>query len=212
MLFKKEIKVQELMRQHVETVSQAVTSWEETFLFYFKGDEKNFKDRVFSTIQLETRADEVRKEAQLILYKGAYLPIFREDLLDLLELVDNIADDAERGIDFLHIEYPEIPSFWHEEFKITIEKSHQAFNFFKESFEMFHKGSSNMLSYTHRVREAEKEIDKLQDELMRKIFQSQLGLAHKLQLRDLVLTIGFISDSSENASDKVSLMAIKGKI
>lgn len=212
MLFKKEIKVQELMRQHVETVSQAVTSWEETFLFYFKGDEKNFKDRVFSTIQLETRADEVRKEAQLILYRGAYLPIFREDLLDLLELVDNIADGAERGIDFLHIEYPEIPSFWHEEFKITIEKSHQAFNFFKESFEMFHKGSSNMLSYTHRVREAEKEIDKLQDELMRKIFQSQLDLAHKLQLRDLVLTIGFISDSSENASDKVSLMAIKGKI
>ena len=69
-----------------------------------------------------------------------------------------------------------------------------------------------MLSYTHKVQEAEKEVDKLQDELMKKIFQSQLGLAHKLQLRDLVLTIGFISDSSENASDKVSLMAIKGKI
>ena len=58
----------------------------------------------------------------------------------------------------------------------------------------------------------EKEVDGLQDDLMERIFQSQLSLAHKLQIRDLILAIGHVSDSSENAADKVALMAIKGRI
>jgi len=147
-----------------------------------------------------------------MLYGGAYLPIFREDLLELLELIDNIADDAEKGVNFLRIEYPEILPSWHKDFKIIVEKSRQAFVFFKEAFAMLHEQRSNALSYTHKVQEAEKEVDRIQDELMAKIFQSELDLAHKMQLRDLILIIGFVSDSSENASDKVGLMAIKGRI
>ena len=103
-LFQKENKVRELMDHHMETVTQTVDSWKEAFLFYIKGDSKNFEDKAGATIELETKADEVRKQAQLLLYGGAHLPIFREDFLDLLELIDNIADDAERGVNVLKIE------------------------------------------------------------------------------------------------------------
>jgi len=212
MLFRKENKVQELIRKHLETVGEAVSHWEQAFLCYLKGDKEDSEDKARATIELETKADKIRKEAQEILYGGAYLPLFREDLLDFLELVDNIADDAERGVDFLHIEYPEIPSSWHEGFKKIVEKNHKAFSSLKEAFEMLHEKRSSMLSYTHKVQEAEKEVDKLQDELMREIFQSELSLAHKIQLRDLILAIGFVSDSSENASDKIGLIATKGRI
>jgi len=147
-----------------------------------------------------------------MLYGGAYLPIFREDLLELLELIDNIADDAEKGVNFLRIEYPEILPSWYKDFEIIVEKSHRAFVFFKEAFTLLYEQRSNALFYTHKVQEAEKEVDRIQDELMAKIFQSELNLAHKMQLRDLILIIGFVSDSSENASDKVGLMAIKGRI
>lgn len=210
--FKKESEVQKLMDEHVEIVSEAVNHWKETFLFYLKGDRKGFEEKALSTIHLETRADEVRKRTQLMLYEGAYLPAFREDLLDLLELVDNIVDDAERGVDFLHIENPEIPPPWSKELKIIVEKSHRTFIFFKEAHAMLQKERSNILSWTHKVQEAEKEVDKLQDRLMAKIFQSEASLAYKLQLRDLILTTGYVSDSSENASDKVGLMAIKGRV
>lgn len=210
--FKKESKVQRLIEKHIEVVNEAVESWKETFLFYLKGDKKSFEDKVLSAINLETRADEIRKETQLMLYRGAYLPAFREDLLDLLELVDNVADDAERGVDFLHIENPEILPPWPKELKVIVEKSHEAFIFFKEAFTMFHQERSNVLSCTHKVQEVEKEVDKLQDKLMTKIFRSEISLAHKLQLRDLVLTTGYVSDSSENASDKIGLMAIKGRV
>lgn len=212
MFFKKEIKLQELMQQHIRTIDEAVNSWKEAFSLYLEGDMKNFDAKALVTIELESKADEVRREAQLLLYKGAHLPAFREDLLDLLELTDTIADDAERGVDFLRIENPVILPSWNQEIKTIVEKSQQAFIFFKEAFATLSKDRSATLSSTDQVRKAEKEVDKLQDDLMQKVFRSQLSLAHKLQVRDLVLTIGYVSDSSENASDKVALMAIKGRV
>jgi len=211
-LFQKENKVRELMEDHMETVTKAVDSWKEAFLSYIKGDRKNFEDKADATIELETKADEVRRQTQLLLYGGAHLPIFREDLLDLLELIENIADDAERGVNVLQIEHPEILPSWHENFTIIVEESHRAFGFFKEAFTMLHEKRSDVLPSAHKVQEAEKKVDKLQNRLMAKIFQSNLALAHKLQLRELILTIGYVSDSSENASDKVGLIAIKGRI
>jgi len=47
---------------------------------------------------------------------------------------------------------------------------------------------------------------------MAKIFQSQPSLVHKMQLRDLILTLGYVSNSPENASDKVDLVVIKRRI
>ena len=212
MFFKKETKVQELIQKHVQVVGEAVNSWKEAFFCYLEENKEDFQAKTAATIELESKADDVRREAQFILYEGAYLPVFREDLLDLLELTDNIADDAERGVDFLKIENPVILPSWSEEIKRIIEKNQQAFVFFQEAFAMLSKERSTALSSTHKVQRAEKEVDSLQDDLMEKIFQSQLSLAHKLQIRDLILTIGHVSDSSENAADKVALMAIKGRI
>lgn len=212
MFFKKETKVQELIQKHVQIVGEAVNSWKEAFSYYLEENKEDFQAKTLAVIELESKADEVRKEAQLVLYQGAYLPIFREDLLDFLELADNIADDAEKGVDFLKIENPVILPSWNEEIKTIVGKSQQAFVFFQEAFAILFKERSTALSSTHRVQRAEKEVDSLQDGLMEKIFQSQLSLAHKLQIRDLILTIGHVSDSSENASDKVALMAIKGRI
>lgn len=212
MLFKKETKVQELIQEHVQIVGEAVNSWKEAFSYYLEENKEDFQAKTLAVIELESKADEVRKEAQLVLYQGAYLPIFREDLLDFLELTDNIADDAEKGVDFLKIENPVILPSWNEEIKTIVGKSQQAFIFFQEAFAILFKERSTALSSTHKVQRAEKEVDGLQEGLMEKIFQSQLSLAHKLQIRDLILTIGHVSDSSENASDKVALMAIKGRI
>ncbi len=104
MLFKKETKVQELIEEHVRIVGEVVNFWKEAFFCYLAENKEDFQAKTSATIELESMADDVRREAQLILYEGAYLPVFREDLLDLLEPTDNIADDAERGVDFLKIE------------------------------------------------------------------------------------------------------------
>jgi len=62
------------------------------------------------------------------------------------------------------------------------------------------------------VKMAEKRVDEMQDNLMREIFRSNLELAQKVYLRELIIKIGFISDSSENASDKIRVMVVKKQI
>ena len=212
MFFKKETKVQELIEEHVRIVGEVVNCWKGAFFCYLEENKEDFQAKTLATSELESKADGVRREAQLMLYQGAYLPVFREDLLDFLELTDNIADDAQRGVDFLKIENPVILPSWSEGIRTILEKSQQAFVFFQEASALLAKERSTALASTHKVQKMEKEVDGLQDDLMERIFQSQLSLAHKLQIRDLILAIGHVSDSSENAADKVALMAIKGRI
>jgi hypothetical protein len=62
---------------------------------------------------------------------------------------------------------------------------------------------------TAEVHELEREIDILQDDILHRIFQSDLSLVEKIHLRELVLRLGQISNSAENASDKVRGLTIK---
>jgi len=179
---------------------------------YLEGDKEGCELKTRVVEQMETKADEAKREAEKTLYEGGYLPLFREDLLDLMELIDDVADEAERIADFLSIENPEIPSPWNEKIREIIEKGILAFNLFRESFMLLHEDTQKAFSHAHKVKEMEKEVDRLQDSLNREIFQSSLQLAHKIQLRDLVISMGFISDSSENAADKISMISIKRRI
>jgi len=211
-LFKKKSKVQKLIQEQVSLVAQGLGFLKEAVELYLEGDKEGCELKTRVVEQMETKADEAKREAEKTLYEGMYLPLFREDLLDLMELIDDVADEAERIADFLSIENPEIPSPWNEKIREIIEKGILAFNLFRESFMFLHEDTQKAFSHAHKVKEVEKEVDRLQDGLNREIFQSNLQLAHKIQLRDLVIRTGFISDSSENAADKISMISIKKRI
>lgn len=211
MIFKRD-KVQKLIQEQINLVAQGLGFLKEAVELYLEGDKEGCELKTRVVEQMETKADEAKREAEKTLYEGMYLPLFREDLLDLMELIDDVADEAERIVDFLSIENPEIPSSWNEKMRKIVEKGIVAFNLFRESFMLLHEDTQKAFSHAHKVKEVEKEVDRLQDGLNREIFQSNLQLAHKIQLRDLVIRMGFISDSSENAADKISMISIKRRI
>jgi len=211
-LFKKKSQVQKLIQEQVSLVAQGLGFLKEAVKLYLEGDKEGCELKTRVVEQMETKADEVKRKAEKALYEGMYLPLFRGDLLDLMELIDDVADEAERIVDFLSIENPEIPSSWNEKMRRIVEKGILAFNLFRESFMLLHEDTRKAFSHAYKVKEVEKEVDRLQDGLNREIFQSNLQLAHKIQLRDLVIRMGFISDSSENAADKISMISIKRRI
>ena len=211
-IFRKKSKVQKLIQEQINLVAQGLGFLKETVELYLEGDKEGCELKTRVVEEMETKADEAKREAEKTLYEGMYLPLFREDLLDLMELIDDVADEAERIVDFLSIENPEIPSPWNEKMRKIVEKGILAFNLFRESFMLLYEDTQKAFSHTYKVKEVEKEVDRLQDGLNREIFRSNLQLAHKIQLRDLVIRMGFISDSSENASDKISMISIKRRI
>lgn len=212
MLFKKKSKVQELIQEQIRLTTQGLQFLKEAVAFYLEGNKEGCGLKTKVVEEMETKADEAKREAEKTLYEGMYLPLFREDLLDLMELIDDVADEAERVVDFLWIENPEIPSRWNEKIKEIIEKGILAFNLFQESFMFLYEDTQKAFSHSQKVRDVEKEIDRLQDALNHEIFQSNLELAHKIQLRDLIIKMGYISDVSENAADKIGMISIKRRI
>ena len=209
MLSRKEGKVDRLIQKHIEEVGAAVEAAKEALFAYLDGDWEKFKQMVRAADSKESDADAVRREAEDTLYSGGYLPAYREDFSILLDLIDNMADDAEGIADFLRIESPKVLPQCEGVLKQIAEKTLEGFFAFRKSFYFLYEDMKKAYSTTEQVRTLEKEIDKLQDDLLCKIFQSDLSLAEKVHLRELVLKLGEISNSAENASDKVRGLTLK---
>ena len=209
MLLRKEGKVDRLIQKHIEEAGAAVEASKEALSAYLDGDREKFKQMVEVTESKESDADAVRREVEDALHSGGYLPVYREDFSILLDLIDNMADDAEVVADFLRIESPKVLPQWEEVLKHIAEKTMECFSNFRKCFLLLYEDMEEAYSAIEQVRTLEKEIDKLQDDVLCKIFRSDLNLAEKIHLKGLVLKLGAISNSAENASDKVRGLTFK---
>lgn len=209
MLLRREGKVDTLIKKHIEEVGAAVEASKKALSAYLDGDWEKFRRMAKLADSKESDADAVRREAEDALYSGGYLPIYREDFSILLDLIDDMADDAERVADFLRIETPKVSPQWGGVLKQIAEKTLEAFSAFQKCFLLLYEDMEKTYSATKEVRNAEREIDILQDDLLHRIFQSELSLAEKVHLRELVLKLGEVSNSAENASDKVRGLTLK---
>lgn len=209
MLLRKEGKVDSLIKKHIEEVGAAVEASKKALFAYLDGDWEKFKRMAKLADSKESDADAVRREAEDALSAGGYISVYREDFSILLDLIDDMADDAERVADFLLIETPKILPQWAGVFKQIAEKTSEDFLAFCKCFDALYKDMNEAYSTTEQVRNLEREIDSLQDGVLHEIFQSDLSLAEKVHLRELVLNLGEISNSAENASDKVRGLTLK---
>lgn len=207
----KERNVDELIRKHIEVVGAAIQACEEALIAYLDGDWKKFKKMAKVTDAKESDADAVRREVEDALHSGAYLSVYREDFSTLVDFIDDMADDAEAIVDFLAVETPGIPARWGKMLKQIIEKTLEGFVAFRKSFNLLYDDMKEAYSTTKQVRDVEREIDIVQNRILRRVFQSDLSLVKKIHLRELILKLGEISNSAENASDKVRGFTFKAR-
>jgi uncharacterized protein Yka (UPF0111/DUF47 family) len=73
----------------------------------------------------------------------------------------------------------------------------------------FFRDPSAVRDRIFEVRLYEEEADKISLRLKQAIFQSELPLDHKMQLRDSINTLDQLADEAELVSDELSIYAIK---
>lgn len=212
MFFDKEEKVYDLLKEHADMVLKSVHHLNSSLEYFFAGND----DKVFmlaeKVAKAETKADAILKEINTELYKGAHLPAVREDFIELAELFDDIADNAENVSDFISYQNPRIPEKWHEDYLHVMERTLEATEELKKTFELLFSKMEEAFDYSENVKDIEDDIDELEDEIILQIFQSDLSLAEKMHYRDFVIRIGFISNTAENASDKIQAFTLKGML
>lgn len=207
----KESDVERLLKEHVKLINQTVCLVEPLFKAYFDRD-LEYRSICKKIHTLEHEADVVRRQVEKKLHEGAFLAIFREDFIALAEAIDRIANKAESVADALTLEHPAFPDRWHCQFLKLARLGATAFEPFTKIGNPLDRELDDIMSIMASIEKIEQQADDVEWHLLESIFNTDIKLALKIQLRDFVKRLGAISDLCEDASDILSTLVVKRRV
>ncbi|MBN2252889.1 MAG: TIGR00153 family protein [Kosmotogaceae bacterium] len=209
---KKEMAIIQLFNEHLDFISRTLENLEKVFLASENDDLSSVEIYSEEVRKMESAADAKRREMENSMYQGAFLPNFRGDFLGLAESFDKVANEAENVVDQIVLQHLVIPS----ELKTDLLKQVQLA---AETYEASKEAAVNLFQELSVAEEKIKETERLENTedsheraLVKKIFEMNLSLAEKRQLRELVLSIGDIANLSEDCSDRMEIIVLKRRV
>jgi predicted phosphate transport protein (TIGR00153 family) len=208
---KKAHEVEMLMLRHLEEIGMAICESHKMLRDYLVSD-KVFKQESYHVHKMEQQADMTRREIGLRLYEGAFLPVYRTDYFDIVDRVDRIANAAELFCDFMVLTRPLLPAFLVEPFTQLIQKNEETYDSLRYFFNAFIDGDDKIQTLKHSVENKEKEIDRIQFNVTRLIFKSELSKIDKFHLKWALDKFCRMSDLMEDLTDRIEVLAAKIKM
>lgn len=214
-IFRKEKEVIDLITKDLDKVEECLATALRAVETYINGDISEAKALALQVDKIETEADLIRYNIRDRLYSGAYLPMVREDIYNLVESIDKVDDAAEACCDFFLDQRPEIPDGLKDQFLRVAHESFDIMKSLKEGMLSYVEGDGDVDLIRGKAKEVgvkESDVDKIEWELTRQIFTSSLDYGHKIHLRLCLDTIVEISDRAEDAADQLELVTMKSRV
>ena len=214
-ILKKEKKVVELALDHLAKTGEGLQIMIEAMRAYAMGETEGLAEATATVNDLESEADDALREIRELLYSGAFLPTIRGDLFRLLSEVDKIANRVEDSLDFVDQQRPSQVEKYRTDFKNILDLTGDCFDALRRALEAYFDPKveiEELRGYAADVSKIESAIDEIQRSLTSTLFESDLPLADKLHLAQLVRHIVQISDQAENATDELELLSLKSII
>jgi predicted phosphate transport protein (TIGR00153 family) len=212
MLFKKEKEVIKLILKHLDVTEKTIKGSLRTIEFYLDGNIGEAKVWARKTRGNESEADIIRYEIRDKLYRGAYLPLLREDVYKLVESIDKVGNAAEACSDFFLNQRPLITDELKSHFLDVGKESLGIIDSLKLAVLCYLKGDCSIETVRDHTREIglqESRVDKLEWDLTKEIFNSKLDFAHQAHLKLCLDSIVEVSDRAEDAGDQLELATLK---
>jgi len=212
MLFKKEKEVIELILKHLDVTEKTIKGSLKTIEFYLDANIDEAKIWARETRSNESEADIIRYEIRDKLYRGAYLPLLREDVYKLVECIDKVGNAAEACSDFFLNQRPLISDELKPHFLEVGKESLGIIDSLKLAVLCYLKGDCSIETVRDHTREIgiqESRVDKLEWDLTKEIFNSELDFAHQAHLKLCLDSITEVSDRAEDAGDQLELATLK---
>jgi predicted phosphate transport protein (TIGR00153 family) len=214
--FSKAREVHELLRSYIEKVDECHNEYCDFISRFIENDCNGIDDCEGKAIDiLESEADDKRHEIIKSLLKGAMLPESRREILKLIEQIDEIPNDEEeisRQIINQKIKFP-------EEIKENIlginEKTTAQFKLLCKLVDSLFTGQKDKgldFEEINRIEKMETEIDVLENETIKTIYNMNIELAEKNQLDNIVSKIADVSDIIEDISDMIEIILVMRKV
>jgi len=211
-LFKKEKEVIKLIIQHLDLVVDSLNTGIQTINSYLENDLNAAKRLARAVREKESEADVVRYDLRDKLYSGAYLPLLREDIYKLIESIDKVANAGEACCDFFLNQRPTIPDGLRSAFGDVARESLGIVDNLKLAVLCYFKGEckiDTVREHTKEIGMQESRVDKLEWDLTKAIFTSDMDFAHQLHMKLCLDFIVEVSDRAEDAGDQLELATLK---
>lgn len=212
LIFKKEKAARKLALEHFEKTHDCLRLAFAVIEQYMAGDLELAKQSANEVIKLESGADALKHELRDVLFSGAFLPNIRSDVYRLVDSVDKVADMGETSSHFVVYQRPVIPDYFHEDMNQISSLCLNCYAELRQGLKCFFKpkGEIELLrEHASNVGDLETEVDNLQADFTRKIFESSMGMGEKLHLCQLLKYVTRIADRAEDAADELQFAAMK---
>lgn len=206
----KQRKIEGLMREYTGQILSCIHSFKDAIAEYCSNSDRNAVKESFSKVHhAESKADDIRREIEVMMYSKALFPESRGDILGLLEAIDRLPNHAESAIRMIWSQYIVIPEDLHGEMMQLVEYCCRSVECVVEAVDMLFKNFRNATTIVGKIDQIESEVDHLEYSMIEKVFQAQPGEVSSVLLRDLINYISGISDRAENVGDRIGIMIAK---
>ena len=212
-LFKREQEVEQLIYQYLDSLKMAEDNFLKAMNVYFqKGFCDDFDFLIEQTHKVESKADDTRYEIETMMYAKALIPESRGDVLGLLEAVDQIPGLFELILYMIQTQRLRTPDFLVLDIKELIRVSLECCDLLIKEVEALFKKSRDIRSLVSNIDNNESHCDHIERRIITKIFDSDLDPFQKLQLKEMVIQLGEISDQADRVSRRVHIISTKRRV
>ncbi len=157
----------------------------------------------------ESDADDVRREIEQMMYAKSLLPESRGDILEILELLDHVPNQADSVVNMMLAQGSDLEDLIKADMKELVDISHETFCWTLEA-------ARDCLGHARRLKELSRLIDnnesagdRLETKMIHAVFLSGLGTAEKLIQKECIVEVGRICNHCERVKDRLVIAGIK---
>ncbi len=161
---------------------------------------------------IEHDSDTLRREIESKLYEQNLIPDLRGNILELVENLDRVINLFDEVAHKFYIERPKIPEEYHSKLKELVNQVADCAENMAIASRAFFRDLVTLRDYSKKVYLLEHQSDKTAAKLRNEVFDSDLDLAHKMQINNFIEEVADIADLAEDCIDALLIFAIKREI
>ena len=213
LFFKKERQLEKLIYEYLENLGSIQSQFVKAMdLCLEKGVCDEFCFLIEQTHKFESKADDLRDEINELMYSRALIPESREDFMSLLESMDRIPGTLEVILNIISTQKIIIPDFIRQDIRELIRLSMESCDLMARQVDVMLRKEEGVRSLLSSIDQNESHCDHIERRIIIKIFDADIDPFLKLQLKEMALAMGEISDEADRVSKRVNIMNIKRRV
>ena len=194
-------------------VMECLDVFKQTFVEFCADPQRSRLEKGYADAhEAERKADDTRRGLENMMYTKAVFPESRGDILGLIETMDSVANHAESAVRRVLIQHIEIPEEYYPAITNLVEVCHSSVVAMIQGVDQLFDSFVDAAFTVGKIDKFESEADSIEEQLIDRIFSSDIADLQKILLRDLVYHLSSIADRAEHVGDRIRIMVAKRSV